>query len=125
MERCVIHIRDGGETKGPLTKFIKNKCGQNQSWEKILHCIHRWKSITSPNKKFQEVSLDLIKDFSLYPVYSYQHLLQKCPSEDSNYAYHRDCYQNLTNISNIKKAEKSHQASLERKAKLIQMHKGG
>ena len=45
MERCVIHIREGGETKGPFTKFIKNKCGENQSWEKILHSIHRWKSI--------------------------------------------------------------------------------
>ena len=125
MERCVIHIREGGETKGPFTKFIKNKCGENQSWEKILHSIHRWKSITSRNKKFQEVSLKLIEDFSLYPVYSYHNLLQKCPSEDSNHAYHRDCYQNLTNISNIKKAEKSHEASLERKAKLIQMNKRG
>ena len=54
-------------------------------------------------------------------MYSYQHLLQKCPSEESNYAYHRECYQNLTNIGNIQKAEER----LERKAKLIQMHKGG
>ena len=77
MDHCIIHIRDGGETKGPFIKFVKNKCGQSQSWEKILHCIHRWKSITSCNKKFQEVSLKLIEDFSLYPVYSYINLLQK------------------------------------------------
>ena len=88
MEQCVIHIREGGEMKGPFTKFIKNKSGENQSWEKILHSIHRWKSITPHNNKFKEVSLKLIEDFNLYPVYSYNNLLQKCPSEDSNYAYH-------------------------------------
>ena len=63
MERCVIHIREEGETKGPLIKFIKTKGGENKSWQKIL--------------QFQEVSLKLIEDFSLYPVYSYINLLQK------------------------------------------------
>ena len=41
MERCVIHIREEGQTKGPLIKFIKTKGGENKSWEKILQSIHR------------------------------------------------------------------------------------
>ena len=62
--------------------------------------------------------------FSLYPVYCFNHYLEKCPSADSNYGYHRECYQRYTNIRRINTAEERFQQEKE-KRKLIQMHERG
>ena len=123
MEHCIIHLENGGDTKGPIIKFKKNKSGQNKSWDKIIHSIYRWKG-TSRNSKEYEVSLKLIEQFSLYPVYCFNHYLEKCPSVDSNYGYHRECYQRYTNIRRINTAEERFQQEKE-KRKLIQMHERG
>ena len=46
MEHCIIHLENGGDTKGPIIKFKKNKSGQNKSWDKIIHSIYRWKEVS-------------------------------------------------------------------------------